>query len=147
MPRKSYYDRFKDKLMQKQRQKRAQEKRQKEEQEAKTLIPKPVSQKYPLSWEDYKEHFPDAKFSDYLQEKIKFEKANRGEILRPEIEQILERNLYPLKGFDCKRFRLMITGFILPKDSFFCANHHTSCESCQKWYHEWKLYNRGANPW
>lgn len=148
MPRKEYYEKNKDELMDIQKHKRAKQKRKREEKEAKEEYIKPVSEKYPISWERYKELWGESvSFQSYLEDKRKFEEANRGEILKPQIEQILQRNLFPLKGFDCKKFRLMITGYILPKDSFFCANHHTSCESCIKWFHEWKDYNKGCNPW
>jgi Ulp1 family protease len=127
--------------------KRALDKQKKEELEAEREYIKPVSEKYPISWERYKEIWGEnVSFQDYLEDKRKFEQENKGEILDPDIEQILDRHNYPIVNQDCKRFRLMITGMV-NKDPFFINDHHLTCESCIAWYHNWKWLNRGANPW
>ena len=104
-----------------------------------------------MSYQDYKRHFPNASFEDYLEEKRAFESQSR--LLEPQFpSKIFEIPINAETQFDCETFRCVLLG-LEPKPSNWItlASHHLRCRLCMAWYavfkESWKDIWQGTNLW
>ena len=98
-----------------------------------------------LSFTEYRNHFPDATFQQYQEERLRF-------IERKKIENILtERHeTIPIYSEECRAVREMLMQ-IRAKDSLIVGIHLSNCQLCRKWWVIYKedhpLLRVGFNLW
>ena len=141
---KKYYEKHKEELKLKrklyyQEQKRANE------------IITDLKKKHPIpymlqNYKKYRETFPNAKFSDYLDGLNKFKKMKKVESEDAISDIPLEFDIghFPLNKSmwqKCLIFRTMICRMkqdLFPRDTFFLNEHLLKCDGCSKWNHNRK---------